>query len=97
MRSRLLLLILAGSIVAAACGGSDSTAPTPVRTKVTQVGLFWGSGPGPCAGPVTMTFTVQVLDAKVGDALVVSFTGPGLPASINENLKIGRASCRERV
>src|SRR5438874_3368766 len=87
MRSRLLLLILAGSIVAAACGGgSDTTAPTPSRATVTQVGLFWGSGPGPCSGPVTMTFTVQVLNAKVGDALVVSLTGPGLPASINENL-----------
>ena len=88
MRSRLpLLFIGAAFAIAAACGGgTDSTAPTNTRATVTQVGLFWGTGPTPCQSAVTMTFTVQVLNAKVGDALVVSLTGPGLPATINENL-----------
>src|ERR1041385_7826536 len=88
MRSRLpLLFIGAAFAIAAACGGgTDSTAPTNTRATVTQVGLFWGTGPTPCQSAVTMTFTVQVLNAKVGDALVVSLTGPGSPAEINENL-----------
>ena len=85
MRPRLIVLVLAGSLVAAACGGK-STAPTVTRATVTQVGLAWGSGPTPCASAVTMTFTVQVLYGTVGDPVVVDFTGPGLPATITENL-----------
>jgi hypothetical protein len=88
MNAKLPLLIIAGSIVAIACGGSDSTEPnnTPTRATVTQVGLFPGAGTTPCTSAVTMNFTVQVLNGKVGDAVVVSLTGPGLPATINENL-----------
>ena len=87
MRKKPLLFIVGIAAIVAACGGSgDSTEPTPTRATVTQVGLFWGAGATPCTAPVTMTFTVQVLNAKVGDALVVSLTGPGSPAEINENL-----------
>jgi hypothetical protein len=86
MRTPLLSLILASSIGAAACGGSDSTDPANTTPTVTQVGIFWGSAPSPCQSATTMTFTVQVLDAKAGDALVVNFTGPGLPPTITENL-----------
>jgi len=85
MRPLLAILLLAGSIAAAACGGSDSTEPA-AKVTVTQVGLFWGSGSTPCQSNVTMTFTVQVLNGTVGDAVVVNYTGPGLPATTSENL-----------
>ena len=86
MRTRLLFLIIAGSVGAAACGGSDSTAPTPTKATVTQVGLAWGMLPSPCQAATTMTFTAQVLNGTVGDAVVVNFTGPGLPPTTSTTL-----------
>jgi hypothetical protein len=86
MRSPLPLLILAGLVAAASCGGSDSTEPANTNPEVTMVGLSWQQNPTPCQSNTTMIFTVQVLQAKIGDQVVVNFTGPGLPTTTSTTL-----------
>ena len=72
----------------AACGGSttDATA-TPAVATISHLGFSWGGGATPCLGPITMTFTLQVDDAKVGDIVFVTLSGPGLPSGISETLQ----------
>jgi hypothetical protein len=85
-----LRTLLALATALSICVACASTLPgrggvrASLEPMVTTVALFWGAGTDPCLGPVTMTFTVEVLNGNVGDPIVASLTGPGLPGQISD-------------
>lgn len=93
---RLAAVAFFTTAVATACssttdlGATDSTATNvklPNDTAMVKfVGLTWPATPNPCLSAFTITWTVTVDSAKVGDVLLAHVTGPGSPGAVRTTL-----------
>jgi hypothetical protein len=81
-----MLVAMTACVTPTGTGGGGSPTPDAQAPTVSRLGLFWGPGETPCQAPVTMMFTLQVLNGQVGDRVVVALSGPGLPGQIDQQL-----------
>jgi hypothetical protein len=87
MRTLLALAIVVPIGIACAATPPDrngSVVRASLEPMVTTVHVVWGAGTNPCLGPVTMTFTAEVLNGNAGDQIISTLTGPGLPGQISD-------------
>ena len=87
LRTLLALVIVVPTWVSCAATPPDGIGGgvrASLEPMVTTVHVFWGAGTNPCLGPVTMTFTAEVLNGNAGDQVISTLTGPGLPGQISD-------------